>query len=341
MTLPYWESKAKVQQTKHWYLCDERGGNMKVPITFGEFNVSDVRPAQLFNVVADIEGQLKWDNSMSEAKVVKDFPDDGVLAADLSFPSGFWLVPPRQVFQWMAFNASLEEQEYWFAVSSLNVEAIHKEQKPNQFAVQAENCLGAYWIRPCPRGGENKCPSGNPYDCCPEGGSRIIFTTHINVHPPGFLNAKTMFDLSWTKQIDWIKALKDRAREVLKSNETFRAAQTPVLPKWLWQDPTEPTKGSVRFSFPHEMMIAPSKLYQRTEPFWSFPSTSPVLFVALAAAVSVLIFVAMRAHRALALIKETSDSRELLARRGHTSDMEHLFSRRFTSAETDLVEPGI
>jgi len=38
-----------------------------VPITFGEFNVSDVRPAQLFNVVADIEGQLKWDNSMSEA----------------------------------------------------------------------------------------------------------------------------------------------------------------------------------------------------------------------------------------------------------------------------------
>lgn len=98
---------------------------------------------------------------------MKDFPDDGVLAADLSFPSGFWLVPPRQVFQWMAFNASLEEQEYWFAVSSLNVEAIHKEQKPNQFAVQAENCLGAYWIRPCPRGGENKCPSGNPYDCCP------------------------------------------------------------------------------------------------------------------------------------------------------------------------------
>jgi len=106
MTLPYWESKAKVQQTKHWYLCDERGGNMKVPITFGEFNVSDVRPAQLFNVVADIEGQLKWDNSMSEAKVVKDFPDDGVLAADLSFPSGFWLVPHVRFFNgWPSMQA--------------------------------------------------------------------------------------------------------------------------------------------------------------------------------------------------------------------------------------------
>ena len=39
----------------------------QVPITFGEFNVSDVRPAQLFNILVDIEGQLKWDESMSEA----------------------------------------------------------------------------------------------------------------------------------------------------------------------------------------------------------------------------------------------------------------------------------
>ena len=38
-----------------------------MPITFGEFNVSDVRPAQLFNILVDIEGQLKWDESMSEA----------------------------------------------------------------------------------------------------------------------------------------------------------------------------------------------------------------------------------------------------------------------------------
>ena len=42
----------------------------QVPITFGEFNVSDVRPAQLFNIVVDIEGQLKWDESMSEATLV-------------------------------------------------------------------------------------------------------------------------------------------------------------------------------------------------------------------------------------------------------------------------------
>ena len=36
--------------------------------------------------------------------------------------------------------------------------------------------------------------------------------------------------------------------------------------------------------------------FVRTEPFWSFPSTSPVLSVILAAAASVLIFVAPRPH---------------------------------------------
>ena len=39
----------------------------QVPVTFGEFNVSDVRPAQLFDVLADLEGQLKWDKAMTEA----------------------------------------------------------------------------------------------------------------------------------------------------------------------------------------------------------------------------------------------------------------------------------
>lgn len=46
-----------------------------------------------------------------EAKIVKEFPEDGVVAADLGFPSGFWLVPPWEVFQWIAFNASVEQQE--------------------------------------------------------------------------------------------------------------------------------------------------------------------------------------------------------------------------------------
>ena len=58
--------------------------------------MSDVAPSALFDVLSDLEGQVKWDQSMSEAKVVKPYEKDGVLAVELSFPSGFWLVPPRQ-----------------------------------------------------------------------------------------------------------------------------------------------------------------------------------------------------------------------------------------------------
>lgn len=211
-----------------------------------------------------------------EAKIVKEFPEDGVVAADLGFPSGFWLVPPREVFQWIAFNASVEQQENrhltwctdsmrmgqkWYnqkcqdmdipgcagllvchifferwgntqgppprlqfrvaapkfpscspehvqgaetqqaccpgqnsaCCSSMNhwfwqfffVRLFHKVVKFHRKKWQdlssseffglpsleqnckAQNCLGAYWIRPCPAGGEKICPSGNPYDCCP------------------------------------------------------------------------------------------------------------------------------------------------------------------------------
>ncbi|CAK9069055.1 unnamed protein product, partial [Durusdinium trenchii] len=316
LTLPYWEFKAKVQQTKHWYSCDPNG-DMKVPVTFGEFNVSDVRPAELFEVLTDLEGQLKWDNSISEAEVIKEFPEDGVLAAELVFPSGIWLVPPRQVFQWMAFKASLKNQEYWFAVSSLNVETIHEVHKPNKFAVQAENCLGAYWIQPCPPGGETSCPAGNPYSCCPEGGSRIRFTSHVNLHPPNFLNAKTIFDMGWTKQIDWINALKNRAREMKKHNdarieETVSANATPTLPKWLWHDPAVPKRGSVPFDFPREM-VSVARLYQRSSIFSMSFSQPPLMYFPLAALLSVLLVFAIRVHRTTVTRGDGEDSRGLMA----------------------------
>jgi hypothetical protein len=59
------------------------------------------------NVGKPIESHPSDHPSMGQAKVVKDFPDDGVLAADLSFPSGFWLVPHVR-WDWSAGRAWLE-----------------------------------------------------------------------------------------------------------------------------------------------------------------------------------------------------------------------------------------
>eukprot|EP00913_Durusdinium_trenchii_P028646 g26866.t1 len=259
LTLPYWDFKAKVQQTKHWYSCDPNG-DMKVPVTFGEFNVSDVRPAELFEVLTDLEGQLKWDNSISEAEVIKEFPEDGVLAAELVFPSGIWL--------------------YWFAVSSLNVETIHEVHKPNKFAVQAENCLGAYWIQPCPPGGETSCPAGNPYSCCP---------------------ATCRFKLG------------------LVGGETVSANATPTLPKWLWHDPAVPKRGSVPFDFPREM-VSVARLYQRSSIFSMSFSQPPLMYFPLAALLSVLLVFAIRVHRTTVTRGDGEDSRGLMAVRSRQGE---------------------
>ena len=169
------------------------------------------------------------------------------------------------------------------------MEKLKEEEKVDKYAVQAENCLGAYWIRPCPAGGEKSCPSGNPEDCCPAGGSRIQFTTHVNLHPPSFLNAKTIFDLGWTKQIDWIMSLKKRAEEKQKGQKELKGKQAvesePTLPKWLWQDPLEPVQGHVRFLFPQAMV--PSKLFERPSGDLNGPLLNTPLLVALAALLAV------------------------------------------------------
>ena len=64
---------------------------------------------------------------IAKAKIIKSFPQDGVVGAEVIYPSTIWLVPPRQIFEWVAFNASVADQEYWFAVSSLHVEKLKEE----------------------------------------------------------------------------------------------------------------------------------------------------------------------------------------------------------------------
>eukprot|EP00931_Biecheleriopsis_adriatica_P010052 TRINITY_DN11114_c0_g1_i2.p1 TRINITY_DN11114_c0_g1~~TRINITY_DN11114_c0_g1_i2.p1 ORF type:complete len:470 (+),score=108.47 TRINITY_DN11114_c0_g1_i2:28-1410(+) len=265
LNLPYWSYQVEVQQTKQWYLCDKKGGSMRVPVTFGEFNVTGASPVNVFNAVADVAKQTKWDSTVDEVNVLGDYREDGVRGVEMLLPSGIWLVPPREVYQWEAYNGSLESEEFWFVVSTSNVEPLHEVRHINREAVQANNCLGAYWIRPCPKGGEANCPAGNPTNCCPAGGSRVIFSSHVNVHPPALITAKSIFDMSWPKQVEWINALKKQAVLLNKSANVFALNESSVeLPAWLWQDPAEPpSSGSgANFSFPRRIIASPNYVTQ-------------------------------------------------------------------------------
>jgi len=250
LNLPYWSWKASIQQSKQWFSCDFDGGDMQVPVTFGQFNVSGAAPIYVFNALSNVELQMSWDSTVSQVHVLKDDEEDGVRGVQMELPSGIFMVPAREVFEWLAFNASLKDQEFWFAITTQKNEPLHEVRHPDKQAVEANNCLGAYWIRPCPAGGEKNCPVGNPQNCCPDGGSRVLFTSHVNVHPPPVISAKTIFDASWPKQIEWINALKKRAWELVKADADSTSSPSVVIsPDWLWKDGTQAGSG-VALSFP-------------------------------------------------------------------------------------------
>mmetsp|Transcript_24725 Transcript_24725/g.44036 ORF Transcript_24725/g.44036 Transcript_24725/m.44036 type:complete len:390 (+) Transcript_24725:70-1239(+) len=248
LNLPFWASEAHIQTTKQWYWCDVPGGTNQVPVSFGEFN-STLRPEEIFGVLSDGKQQKSWDTTVEEISILGDFQGDNVRGMQLLMPSGIFMVPPREVFQWTAFNANFETNEFWFAFSTLETSKLREVRHEDRSAVQANNCLGAYWVRPCPAAGEHNCPAGNPVNCCPPGGSHLLFTQHVNVHPPPLISAESIFDMSWYKQIDWIDMLQKRVRVLQNSGQNFRQQIEQDLPAWLLYD-TPGSASDTQLIFP-------------------------------------------------------------------------------------------
>lgn len=256
MEWPFWSYQARIQVTKHWYWCDAKGGTAQVPITFAEFNVSNARPVDVFNTLTDTKQQVKWDNTVSDIHELADFPSEGVRGVQMLMPSGIWLVPPREFFEWAAFNASMHDQEFWFVASTLENEHLYELRTSTPGAVEANTCLAAFWIRPCPASGEQNCPPGNPINCCPAGGSHVRFTQHVNVHPPPLISEKTIFDNSWYKTIDWVNLVRKNAAHLAASGAS---PHLTVVPQSLLSH--ESSGGVLHVSFTSEIG-PPGRLFQ-------------------------------------------------------------------------------
>jgi len=240
LNLPYWSGNANVLLTKDDYWCDAKGGSARMPVTFGEFNVSDASPRDVFSVLTDVTRTHEWDATLRRVARLGDFQDEEVRGINVEVNSGIIFVPARELYEWMAYNTSLEDQEYWIAFSSLENERLHAVRERDGAAVAMQNCLGGYWIRPCPAGGEppSSCPAASPVDCCPDGGSHVVFTQHVNVHA-GFLSPRLMFDASWYRQIDWVNTVRTQAKRVKENGEARLD-----MPPWLLQGAPTPGPGS-------------------------------------------------------------------------------------------------
>jgi len=219
LELPFFRDNAQVRMSKAECFCDGPDGTGKVPLTFGEFSVEGARPVDVFNVLTDSKNQTKWDPTVSQVEEIvgKWEQTDGVKGVEQIYPTGIIMVPPREITEWVAYEADFKQQEFWVVYSTVANRRLHEARPRADGTVPAENCLGGYWIRPRP-----------------DGGAHVLFTQHVNSHPPLMLSAKFVFTVSWGKQIDYINQLRKKSQE--QAALSWAASRT-IIPDELLHDP--------------------------------------------------------------------------------------------------------
>lgn len=191
--------------TKQSMMC---GGN-KIPITFGEFEADDVTPLDVFNVLADTAHQKEWDGLIASETGLGDFPDQEATGVALSFQAHPF--SDRQVFEWQAYNASRDFGEFWVVFSTEDNARLHQKAAREDGAVHAQNCLAAYHIM-----------------AKPGGGAHVVFTSEVNAHP-FLLSAEFIFNIMWTKTVDYINALRTRAQDQAQQRAASGEEPRPVV----------------------------------------------------------------------------------------------------------------
>lgn len=210
---PHRRDAAQIQITVASHVCDTKGGSDRVPVTYGSFDVEGAMPIDIFNALSGSD-QQSWDSTVSRANILGDWQDAGVRGMNLVYPSGLPFVADREVAEWMAFNASFQSSEFWVAFTSNNNDELLAKISSNSGNVHAQNCLGAYHITPSAVG------------------SHVVFTQHVNAHPP-LLSARTIFSVSWGKQVDYINLLRKRSQALAKKRSDL---QHTAIPSWLLND---------------------------------------------------------------------------------------------------------
>jgi hypothetical protein len=220
LQLPMWRDGVKVQLSNADVPCGAPGDVEPEPVSFGDFNISGVRPIDVFNTLVDVERQMEWDQSISSVNLLGDWPDEGVQGLNYVYPTGVTFIADREIFEWAAYEADFAKQEFFVAFSSLANARLHDARVAVEGTVHIENCLGAYWIRP---------HSG--------GGAQMTFTHHLNSHPPLSLSPRFVFSILWNRDVDWVNTFKEGCRATARRNGSL--TETHVA-DWLLQGPPLP-----------------------------------------------------------------------------------------------------
>jgi hypothetical protein len=205
--------------TKKGYPC----GGDKIPMTFGEFNVSGATSLDVFNVLANVGHQQKWDSLVGQEDTLGDFEGQRARGVEMAFVAHPF--SDREVFEWQAFNASSDFTDLWVVFSTNHNKDLHNKKGRESGATAAQDCLAAYHI-----------------SAKPDGHVHILFTSQVNAHP-FLLSSSFIFNIMWGKTVDYINALRTEAQKEAKQRPAGEATKSMVPQSLLFDDKSDASGG--------------------------------------------------------------------------------------------------
>merc|ERR1719356_1903940 len=96
-------------------------------MTFGVFDVDDVEPLDVFNVLADSAHQKNWDSLLAGEKELGAVDQEMARGVEQLFDAHPF--QNREIFEWQCFNASRDYKDLWVAFSSEQNQALAKRRR--------------------------------------------------------------------------------------------------------------------------------------------------------------------------------------------------------------------
>jgi len=192
--------------TRTSLLC---GGSM-VPVMFGEFNISGVRPIDVVNVIADYQSGTAWCSSCKSFKLLGEWPKQrlrGILGL-----FGAWPAQDRQAYNWQMVDMDGCSKSYMFVTTSQFSDVLQQRQPLNPDAVKFDNCLTGYSVRTI------------------QAGVHVVFSQHVNPHP-FLVSERQVLNVAWGKIVHHVTELRHRA---LWQRKRAWADNQTNMPLWLF-----------------------------------------------------------------------------------------------------------
>mmetsp|Transcript_4530 Transcript_4530/g.8285 ORF Transcript_4530/g.8285 Transcript_4530/m.8285 type:complete len:339 (-) Transcript_4530:41-1057(-) len=212
---------------------DRECGGLGVPVTFVSFNISGVRPVDVFNAMLDTQAEMKWNSECNSVTLIGEYPEQGARGWSVTFE--FPLGGDRDFVQWQTADIDFEKEDFWLVYSTLNNDMLLRSHHLREGAVSAQNCLGAYHI------------TKNP-----DGSTHVVMTQNVNVHIPLNFPVHLMLSLfppAWKITIRFVQQLIDQSK--LQASFGWDKTQTGA-PAFMLQDPTDLRSPSSNMSFPKQ-----------------------------------------------------------------------------------------